>query len=93
MYDSYIVKRTQIYLTEEEDEVLQRRRRATGTTVSEQIRAAIDAMYLPRKELTLEEKLRIVSETAGAWKDRTETGEEYVERMRPGRRLREAMRR
>lgn len=93
MYDAYIVKRTQIYLTDEQHALLRRRRRASGRTVSELIREAIDAAYVPKRELTLEEKLRILDETAGAWKGRDFTGEEYVERLRSGRRLREVFER
>lgn len=87
MYVSYIMKRTQIYLTDEQDELLHRRRKATGATISELIRAAIDAVYLGKREMSLKEKLRVLEETYGAWKDRTETGEEYVERIRGSRRL------
>lgn len=88
---TYIVKRTQIYLTEEEAEVLQRRRRSTGATISEQIRQAIDAQYLAKPDRTLEERLQVIRESAGAWKNRTETGEEYVERIRSGRRLQDVL--
>jgi len=62
-------------------------------TISEQIRAAIDEKYLPKSARTLEDRLRAVEESAGAWKDRTESGEEYVERMRSGRRLQDVLER
>ena len=42
MYTSYIVRRTQIYLDEEQAEQLSRRARARGTTASKVIREAID---------------------------------------------------
>ena len=93
MYAAYIMKRTQIYLTEEQDTLLHRRQKATGVTISEQIRAAIDEKYLPKSARTLEDRLRAVEESAGAWKDRTETGEAYVERMRSGRRLQDVLER
>ncbi len=43
MYISYIVKRTQIYLQEEQDAELERRAAAAGVTKSALIRQAIDA--------------------------------------------------
>jgi len=79
------MNRTQIYLTAEEVEVLERVKAVTGMSVSELIRRAIDKEYLRRGPLSKAERLRVVEETAGAWKGRTETGAEYVERMRSGR--------
>ncbi len=87
MYIPYIMKRTQIYLTDEEGEVLRRRRKATGATMSELIRGAIDAQYLRRRTLSREERRRIVRETYGAWKGSRESGETYVDRLRGTRRL------
>ena len=43
MYNSYIVKRTQIYLDERQDERLGRLARSAGVTKSNLIREAIDA--------------------------------------------------
>jgi hypothetical protein len=82
---TYIMRRTQIYLTDQEAEALKRQTEKSGASMSKLIRSAIDQTYVradapPSKE----EALRIIEETAGAWKDRTETGEEYVERIRPG---------
>jgi hypothetical protein len=42
MYISYIMRRTQIYLDEEQATQLARRARARGTTASKMIREAID---------------------------------------------------
>jgi Ribbon-helix-helix protein, copG family len=42
MYNSYIMRRTQIYLDERQAEQLARRARARGTTASKMIREAID---------------------------------------------------
>jgi GGDEF domain-containing protein len=42
MYSSYIMRRTQIYLDEEQAEQLARRARAHGSTTSKVIREAID---------------------------------------------------
>jgi hypothetical protein len=81
------MRRTQIYLTEEEGRLLERRSRATGHSVSELIRAAIDGVYGRPKALSRAEKIRIARATAGSWKDFPETGAEYVERIRGSRRL------
>lgn len=43
MYNSYIMKRTQIYLEEEQDAALARRASSTGVTKSTLIRQAIDS--------------------------------------------------
>lgn len=87
MYTSYIMRRTQIYLSEEQGRYLERRSKATGNTVSQLIRAAIDAAYLRKGSLGKAERVRMARSTAGAWKDFPETGEEYVERIRGGARL------
>jgi myosin heavy subunit len=87
MYDLYIVRRTQIYLTDEQGRTLERRRKATGRNVSELIRAAIDAAYSHRRAMSRAERVRVARATAGAWKDFSETGAEYVERVRGTGRL------
>lgn len=51
MYDTYIVRRTQIYLGEAQDRALAARAAASGTTKSQVIRHAIDA-FLARPEDT-----------------------------------------
>lgn len=87
MYDRYIMHRTQIYLTEEQGRLLKGRSLATGCTVSELIRAAIDDVYAPRREQSTADRVRVARRTAGAWKDFPETGAEYVERVRGSGRL------
>ena len=79
------LKRTQVYLTKEELDALGRQQRATGTTQSELIRRAVDREYLGRTRASRAERLRKIRAAAGAWKDRHETGAEYVERLRSGR--------
>ena len=66
---------------------MKNRSRATGCTVSELIRAAIDRVYAARRELTIADRVRLARRTAGAWKGSSETGAEYVERIRGSRRL------
>lgn len=80
--------RTQISLTEEQKRRLDRETLATGLSMSELLRRLIDA-HLPKREYGREEFLAALDAAQGAWKDRDFDGEEYVERMRTGRRLRE----
>lgn len=71
--------RTQIYLGEEEVELLERAGTATGASRSELIRRAIRNTFgSPSKS----EKLRALERSAGSWEDSTLTGAEYVDRVR-----------
>lgn len=79
---TYIVQRTQIYLTEAEARVLDRRAKTTGRTRSQLIREAIEAHY--RTDVGREAVLDALRETAGAWQDH-EAGAVAVERLRDGR--------
>ena len=79
------LERTQIYLTRTELSALERIKEQTGVSQSELVRRAIDRTYVGDGARTVEERLVIVREAAGAWKGRTETGAEYVERLRSGR--------
>jgi len=74
--------RTQIYLGDDERELLDRMSKATGASASELIRRAIRSTY--RLELTTEEKLGLLESSAGSWKDRDFTGAEYVDAIRGG---------
>ena len=88
MYIAYIMRRTQIYLSEDQGRYLARRSKATGATISELIRDAIDRAYLDRQRRpSVEERLAIVRSSAGSWKGRKETGKEYVDRIRGRGRL------
>ena len=82
---TYIVERTQIYLSREQAAALDREAKRTGTTRSHLIREAIEARYGPdRSSDEVREALRA---TAGLWSDRHESGDAYVDRLRTGRRL------
>ena len=87
VYNLYIMKRTQIYLTEEQGRLLEGRSRATGQTVSQLIRAAIDAAYRRSRGMSQTERVRLARRTAGTWKDFPESGAAYVDRIRGARRL------
>lgn len=74
-----VVGRTQIYLGEQELELLDRVRRATGASRSELIRRAVRSTF---GEMTRAEKLRALEASAGSWRDRRFTGAEYVDAIR-----------
>lgn len=80
----YIMIRTQIYLTAEEERVLSDRSKKTGRSKSDLIREAIDGTYLAPVADT-STFLEVLNRTSGAWKGRRETGSEYVEKFRAGR--------
>jgi predicted transcriptional regulator len=80
---TYIVERTQIYLTPRESAALDAAARRTGRTRSHLIREAIEAVYL--READIAERLAVLDATSGIWKDRTQTTEEMVAAMRTGR--------
>lgn len=77
--------RTQIYLTKRELSTLDRIEEETGVSRSELVRRAVDRLYLGPEALSRDERIAIARRTAGAWKGRTETGAQYVERLRSGR--------
>jgi predicted DNA-binding protein len=78
-----MARRTQITLTDDQYERLRGRSEATGSSLAELIRRAVDDTY-GDAEPTVEESIEILERTSGAWKDRDFTGAEYVERIRPG---------
>jgi len=79
MVYSDVMGRTQIYLGDEELELLERASRATGASRSELIRRAIRATFGERSK---EERLAALRQAAGIWKDRPFTGAEYVDMVR-----------
>jgi hypothetical protein len=83
MYKVYIVKRTQIYLDESQDEQLGRRARAAGTTKSDLIREAVDA-YLEGPQIAKTHLLafREAVRAAAGSVARLPKGRRYVEELR-----------
>jgi predicted transcriptional regulator len=79
---TYIMNRTQIYLSDAEAKALEREAHATGRTKSRLIRDAIDRVYLGGKDAS--ELVRALEASAGAW-SRHEDGAAYVEGIRSGR--------
>ena len=83
MYDTYIVKRTQIYIDDSQDERLARRAAAEGVTKSAVIRRAVDE-YLDSEtdeDLRLARFHAAVETVAGTAPD-LPSGNLYVERLR-----------
>jgi predicted DNA-binding protein len=61
-----VAHRTQITLDDRQYERLRRESERTGASLAELIRRAIDRTY--GTEGTLEDKLRAIDESAGAWR-------------------------
>ena len=74
--------RTQIHLSEEDVELLDRAALATGASRGELIRRAVRERYGATSSLA-ERKAR-ARRAFGAWKDRSFTGDEYVRAVRSG---------
>ncbi len=83
MYTAYIMKRTQIYLDESQDERLARRAAAAGTTKSGLIREALDA-YLAGSDddRTQLASFRAAVRAAAGTASRLPEGRRYVEDLR-----------
>jgi predicted transcriptional regulator len=83
MYAAYIMKRTQIYLDEEQDRRLRRRAEIEGSTKSRLIRRAVD-VYLAERDVDKSELERFreaARDTAGI-APYLPDGTAYVEAMR-----------
>lgn len=72
--------RAQIYLGEDELELLDRASRETGASRSELIRRAVRSTFGASGR---EERLRALEATAGSWR-RGESGADYVDSVRGG---------
>ena len=79
MVYSDVVGRTQVYLTEEELELLDAAARASGASRSELIRRAVRATF---GRTSREDRLAALRGSAGAWGGREFTGAEYGEGVR-----------
>jgi Arc/MetJ-type ribon-helix-helix transcriptional regulator len=73
------MSRTQVYLGEDELELLDRATRETGASRSELIRRAVRATFGRQGK---DEKLGALHASAGSWRGRRRTGAEYVDAMR-----------
>lgn len=79
------MQRTQISLTAEERRLLDAEAARTGKSVAALIREAVDLVY--RRAGDRDGDLSAIEESAGAWGDRADDGEAYVDALRSGRRL------
>lgn len=79
MVYSDVVGRTQVYLGDNELELLDRVARATGASRSELIRRAVRSTF---GEKTKAERLRALDASAGSWSGRRLTGADYVDALR-----------
>lgn len=79
---TYTVKRTQIFLSDDELAALGKASRATGRTKSDLVREAIDRVYL--KGVEQQKLMRALRASQGSWA-RREDGRATVDRIRSGR--------
>ena len=77
--------RTQIMLTDAQHVRLKDESARTGRSLAELIRNALDERCAP---LSDDERQRLFESAHGAWGDRSESGAEYVDRIRTGSRRR-----
>jgi Arc/MetJ-type ribon-helix-helix transcriptional regulator len=75
------MSRTQIYLGEDELELLDHATRETGASRSELVRRAVRATFGRQGK---DERLGALHASAGSWRGRRSTGAEYVDAMRGG---------
>jgi hypothetical protein len=76
---SDVVHRTQIYLTDEESDLLDRAERSTGASRSELIRRAIRLAFGDPERT---DRLAALRASAGIWRDRGFTAPEYLDAIR-----------
>lgn len=85
MYHTYIMKRTQIYLEEDQDQELAKRAAAQGVTRSTIIRQAIDAFLEgPTDEAARLARFRAAVEEIAQNPLQLPDGRTYVEELRAG---------
>lgn len=90
MYAAYIVRRTQIYLDEEQDRRLAERARATGRTKSDLIREAVDRLLdEPVGEDEELARFRAAVDAAFGIAPYLEDGATYVRKLRDADRRRQ----
>ena len=82
---SYIMQRTQISLTAEGRRALDTASARTGRSISALIRDAVDAVY--GDERSAEDDIAAMRLAFGSWPSGEQTGADWVDRLRPGRRL------
>lgn len=76
------VSRTQIYLGEDELELLERASRDTGASRSELVRRAVRATFGDGRDT--DAQLAALQASAGSWRGKRPSGAEYVDAVRSG---------
>jgi hypothetical protein len=81
----YIVKRTQLYLEDDQWKLLHKLARQEKSTVSDLVRRAVRQTYT----VDFERRRRAAQAIVGLWADRDDIGDtgKYVRRLRQGTRL------
>jgi hypothetical protein len=79
------MQRTQISLSDSERSLLDRVASETGLSIAALIRNAVHVAY--GRERSAQEDIAAMRQAFGLWSNRAETGAEYVEKIRSGRRL------
>lgn len=83
MYPTYIVRRTQIYIGDNQDRLLDERAESLGTTKSAIIRDAIDAFLQPDASRDASvDRFRTAVRGAAGIAEYLPSGNEYVEELR-----------
>ena len=73
--------RTQVTLTDEQYARLKAESRRSGLGLAELVRRALQVLY---GKSARENPQAVLQATGGAWRKRHESGEQYVEQLRPG---------
>lgn len=81
----YIMLRTQISLSEDERQILDKVSAETGRSISALIRYAVDLAY--GRGASIDDDLETMQRAFGAWNDRPLDGAAHVDSLRTGRRL------
>lgn len=83
MYSTYIMRRTQIYIADDQDRLLDERAGSLGTTKSAVIRDAIDAFLQPDASRDAGvDRFRAAVRGAAGIAEYLPSGSEYVEELR-----------
>lgn len=91
MYTTYIMRRTQIYIGDDQEHALAQRARAEGRTKSDLIRQAIDSYLKPADTPAVDlQRLRAAVREAAGVAPYLPSGKDYVEQERASDRGRQA---
>jgi len=86
MYNIHHMRRTQLYLGEDDYARLTAIGKSTGKTLSELVREAVRRSY--EQGISSEQRLALLRSAFGIWKKRRMSDESYVRQLRKGKRIR-----